>query len=607
LVNEIHQYETLEFFRNQFKESVMPSQLLLAGLAILPIAVIAVFLVGLRWPAKRVMPLALVSVALSAAFVWKIPLPLLAAQTVDGIFTAVGILYIVFGALVLLNTLKEDGALSVIRSTFTGVSTDRRIQAIIILWLFGAFLEGAAGFGSTGAVIGPLFLGIGFPPMAAAMLCMIFQSTSVSFGAVGTPILIGISVGLGQGHLPDIATNGLSWSAYINDLGLRVAAIHGVVSVFVPLIMVSMMTRFFGSERSFLPGLRAWKFALFGGVCLAVPYYLTARFLGPEFPDVLGGMIGLIPATLAARKGWFLPADGGWDFPDRSAWDARWEGTMKVDEELPSGTMSPLRAWFPYVAMAAILFLSRVDALPLKHWLLALTVKTTPLFGTTVVSALQLGYLPGTIFILAAFIAVLVHGAPLRTIRTAAGSAFAIVVGASTALLVAVPMVKIFIGSGAGLESFPAMPNVLAQVFADSFGSIWPAMSAVIGAMGAFIGGSNTLSNMMFSLFQYKVAVISHLDPEWIVAVQGVGAAAGNMICVHNVIMASAAVGLLGREGDIIRKTIFPACYYILGAGAAGYIMTQGWGFNFGTVYILAIAVTFFSAIYLASKSQRTH
>jgi lactate permease len=112
---------------------------------------------------------------------------------------------------------------------------------------------------------------------------------------------------------------------------------------------------------------------------------------------------------------------------------------------------------------------------------------------------------------------------------------------------------------------------------------------------------------MMFSLFQYKVAVISHLDPEWIVAVQGVGAAAGNMICVHNVIMASAAVGLLGREGDIIRKTIFPACYYILGAGAAGYIMTQGWGFNLGTVYILAIAVTFFAAIYLASKSQRTH
>jgi len=280
----------------------MVSQPMLAFIALLPIAVIAVFLVGLRWPARRVMPLALVSVAIPAFFIWKVPAALMAAQAVDGLVTAIGILYIVFGALVLLNTLKEDGALSVIRSSFTDISVDRRIQVIIILWLFGAFLEGAAGFGSTGAVIGPLFLGIGFPPMAAAMLCMIFQSASVSFGAVGTPILIGLSVGLGQGKLAEVAPN-MPWPEYIHSLGAQVAAIHAVISVLVPLFMVALMTRYFGRERSFLPGLRAWKFALFGGVCLSVPYALTARWLGPEFPDVLGGMIGLIPVVFAAKKG----------------------------------------------------------------------------------------------------------------------------------------------------------------------------------------------------------------------------------------------------------------------------------------------------------------
>ena len=151
----------------------MVSQPILVLITLLPIVVIAVFLVGLRWSARRVMPLALISVVIPAFSIWKVPVTLIAAQAIDGLMTAIGILYIVFGALVLLNTLKEDGALSVIRSSFTDISVDRRIQVIIILWLFGAFLEGAAGFGSTGAVIGPLFLGIGFPPMAAAMLCMI--------------------------------------------------------------------------------------------------------------------------------------------------------------------------------------------------------------------------------------------------------------------------------------------------------------------------------------------------------------------------------------------------------------------------------------------------
>lgn len=574
----------------------------LAFLSLLPILVIAVFLVGLRWPARRVMPIALISAALSAAFAWEVPWNLLAAQTIDGVFTALSILYIVLGALILLNTLKEDGALSVIRSSFTDISPDRRIQTIIILWLFGAFLEGAAGFGSTGAVIGPLFLGIGFPPMAAAMLCMIFQSTSVSFGAVGTPILIGLSVGLGKGALPEIATNGLAWSEYINSLGVKVAAIHAVVSILVPLIMVSFMTRFFGKERSFLPGLRAWKFALFGGLCLAIPYYLTARFLGPEFPDILGGLIGVVPAIIAAKNGWFLPKDEKWDFPEKSEWNSEWIGTLPLEDDVTTSNMSTFRAWLPYGIMAAILFLSRVEALPLKKWLLSLTIKTGPILGTDISTALKLGYLPGTIFITAAFIAILIHRAPISALKKATGTSLSIVGKASVALLVAVPMVKIFIGSGSGLAGIPSMPNILAQVFADGFGSVWPVMASVIGAMGAFIGGSNTLSNMIFSGFQYKVANLSHLNPDWIVAVQGVGAAAGNMICVHNVIMASATVGLIGKEGDIIRKTIFPALYYIFGAGAAGYLVQYGFGLNFGSIYLVGVILVLVSAIYVATQ-----
>jgi len=114
------------------------------------------------------------------------------------------------------------------------------------------------------------------------------------------------------------------------------------------------------------------------------------------------------------------------------------------------------------------------------------------------------------------------------------------------------------------------MPVVLATAASDLVQRSWPAFSAVIGAMGAFVAGSNTISNMTFSLLQFKIALDTHLEPRFVVALQAVGGAAGNMICVHNVVAASATVGLLGREGALIRRTLIPTAYYLLAAGAIG-------------------------------------
>ncbi|GLO60550.1 lactate permease [Vibrio sp. MACH09] len=567
-------------------------------LSTLPILVITILLVGLRWPAKIVMPLALLSVIIPSSLVWKVPLNILLAQIIDGIFTAGGILYIVFGALILLNTLKETGALTVIKRMFTNISTDRRVQVIIILWLFGAFLEGSAGFGSTGAIIGPLLLGLGFPAMAAAVLCMIFQSTAVSFGAVGTPVLVGLSVGLGSGELEGVGTIGLSWDAYIHQLGYYVAAINGAVAVLMPLILVCMLTRFFGAERSFLPGLRVWKFAIFAGVCFSVPYYLTARYLGPEFPDIIGSLVGLVPVVIAAKKGWLLPNDAGWDFPEKSQWADSWKGVITIEEKAFTSNMSTFKAVLPYLLMVTILFASRMDELPVKAWLLSFTVETGELFGSQISPSLELGYLPGTIFIISALFAVMIHRGTVGTFSNAISSSAPVVTSAFTALMFAVPMVKIFIGSGMGDSELLDMPRILAQFFADRFSDVWIIMSAGIGAMGAFIAGSNTLCNMMFSLFQYNVAEMSGLDTTWIVAVQSVGAAAGNMICVQNVVMITAAVGLSGCEGDIIRKTILPAIYYVLGAAAVAYIALYGIGFHFGTYYLLTVVLNVITGIY---------
>jgi lactate permease len=166
-------------------------------------------------------------------------------------------------------------------------------------------------------------------------------------------------------------------------------------------------------------------------------------------------------------------------------------------------------------------------------------------------------------------------------------------VGASAALLFTVPMVQVFINSGGGAAGYDSMPIMLAEGVAAVTGSAWPLFAPLIGGLGAFVAGSNTVSNMMFSLFQFGVAERINVDPTWVVALQAVGGAAGNVICVHNVVAASAVVGLTGREGLVIRKTLLPFAYYVLLTGALGYAIvwygTAGL-LNVGTLLVALVA-----------------
>ena len=183
---------------------------ILAILSLLPIISVAIFLVMLRWPASRAMPIAYVVAAALALFVWQLPIPKILAASVNGLIIAGTLIYIIFGAILLLNTLQQSGAMNTIRQGFSDITPDRRIQVIIIAWLFGTFIEGSAGFGTPAAVAVPLMVGLGFPAMAAVVAGMIIQSTPVSFGAMGTPILVGVNTGLS-------ADPGMS--AYAMELG----------------------------------------------------------------------------------------------------------------------------------------------------------------------------------------------------------------------------------------------------------------------------------------------------------------------------------------------------------------------------------------------------
>ena len=544
------------------------SSSLLAVLAFFPILLAAVLLVGLRWPAKRAMPLVFVTTAAIALYFWEMSFNRVLASTLQGLVITAGVLWIIFGAILLLNTLKHSGAIQAIRAGFITISPDRRVQAIIIAWLFGSFIEGASGFGTPAAIVAPLLVAIGFPAMAAVMLGMLVQSTPVSFGAVGTPIIIGITSGLdSEAVSARLLANGSDWESFLQLITSQVAIIHAIVGAIIPLIMVLMLTRFFGKEKSWKAGFAILPFALFAGLAFTIPYAATGILLGPEFPSLLGGLIGLAIVTTAARFNFLTPKDT-WDFAPAKEWPSEWLGSieMKLDNAT-SKPMSNFKAWIPYVLVGLLLVISRIFP-SVGSAMKAVVVKFPNILGEVGINADFMPlYLPGGILVIAACSAYFLHKMQWHNFRAALSESSRVLLGAGFVLLFTVPMVRILINSGINAADIPSMPITMARFIADGVGDIYPLLAPSIGALGAFIAGSNTISNMMFSQFQFGVAENLGISTAIIVAGQAIGAAAGNMIAIHNVVAASATVGLLGQEGTILRKTIWPTLYYVFFTG----------------------------------------
>ncbi len=542
----------------------------MALLALLPILIVFALIVLFRWPATKAMPVAFLITCLLAFTIWQVPILQIIAASIDGLITAGSILYIVLGAILLLNLQQESGAISTIRRSMYLISPDRRVQAIIIAFLFGAFIEASAGFGTPAAVAAPLLVAIGFPAMAAVMVSLIIQSTPVSFGAIGTPILIGVNAGLiGQPEVTSyLASHSLEFPAYLHAIGGKVAIIHGITGTLIPLILVMMMTRFFSHKRSWTEGLSIWRFALFAGLCFTVPYTIIGVFLGPEFPSLIGSLLGLAFVIPLTQMGFLIPKDI-WDFPPKETWPREWIGQVIDERDVVKAEVKVYTAWLPYILVALLLLISRLW-IPLKNILAGVNLQWTNIFRTSISSSFQPIFIPGFWFFVVVMISLFIQRIPFDQAKKATVRSFKTLIGPSIALGFAVPMVKVFINSGVP-GGYDKMPVVLASDAAALVGKAWTAFAPVIGALGAFIAGSNTFSNMMFSLFQFTTALKTGAIPGVIVALQVVGGAAGNMICVHNVVAASAVVGLLGREGLLIRKTLIPMIYYILVAAIIGF------------------------------------
>ncbi|MGD8170700.1 L-lactate permease [Vibrio sp. TRT 21S02] len=555
------------------------NETLLALMAFSPIVIAAILLVGLNWPAKKAMPVAFVITVVIASVFWDMSTSRILASIFQGLGITASVLWIVFGAIFLLNTLKHTGAITTIRNGFTNISADRRVQAIIIAWCFGSFIEGASGFGTPAAIAAPLLVAIGFPALAAVLMGMMIQSTPVSFGAVGTPIIVGVNKGLDTHNISEtLATNGSSWEVYLQQITSNVALFHACVGTLIPVLMAMMLTRFFGKNRSWTEGLDILPFAVFAGLSFTIPYALTGVFLGAEFPSLIGGLVGLAIVVSAAKRGFLVPKST-WDFEKEALWPKEWLGSLKINlDEHKTKPMNMVVAWLPYVLLAVILVASRVSA-DFKNLLKSVSLSFSNILGEAGVStAIQPLYLPGGILVFVALLAVMIQSRSLAHLGKAFGESSKTLIGAGFVLIFTIPMVRIFINSGVNGAELASMPVTTANFAAGLVGEAFPALSATVGALGAFIAGSNTVSNMMFSQFQFEVAQTLSISSAVVIALQAVGAAAGNMIAIHNVVAASATVGLLGREGATLRKTVIPTFYYLVVTGVIGLLVIYSFG-----------------------------
>ncbi|MCB0686684.1 MAG: L-lactate permease, partial [Saprospiraceae bacterium] len=304
-----------------------------------------------------------------------------------------------------------------------------------------------------------------------------------------------------------------------------------------------------------------------------IPYLITGFLLGPEFPSLFGSLIGMTIMISILRHGYLLPKKN-WDFAPEEKWPDSWFGLLKVEDSAKDVKTQPslAKSWMPYLFVGIILVLTRLPQLPIKSFLNQISFKWSNIFNTDISASTSPLYLPGTILILVSIITYFIHHMNSKQFKAAVTSSAKMLWGAGFVLVFTIPMVRIYINSDYNDLGYPGMPVAMAEWVAANVGRIYPLFAPSVGALGAFIAGSNTVSNLMLSLFQYGVAERLMMPAVTMVSLQAVGAAAGNMIAIHNVVAASATVGFLGKEGLILRKTIIPTLYYVLFVGMLGLL-----------------------------------
>ncbi len=559
---------------------------MLALLSGLPILVVLALMLGLRWPAARAgvvgAGLALL-IALGTFGLGRDVLPEagigggLTGILAEATFTSATILWIVLPALAIHHLQVGSGATETLRVALGRLSDDPRILALLIGWFFALFIEGAAGFGASVALAAPFLVGLGYRPLEAVVVAMIGHAVGVSFGAIGTPIV------------PMVAATDLS------PLELSSAsATYHVLFGWLPLaVMVVVASRGTGTRATGA----IWGWTALAGAAFLVPMWLLARFVGPELPTLAGALIGVatfvVALVLARRRApsaqpasTVLPreldpnepfpvelgANPDHEHPDEAepATDAASTpqdgrtavpGPTDQDVEVTPGGL--LLAGAPYLALIVLVVATRtvpVIAEPLGR--LQLTWELT---GGFTGSFSPLTH-PGTLLVVSLLGGAAIQRLGRAAIATALRTTLKQLVPVTIALLAMLLLARTMVRSG--------MTDALAEAAAGSAGAAWPLLAPLVGVLGTFVTGSATASNVLFTDLQSATAQQLGLPEAPLLGAQNFGAGVGNAVCPHNIVAAGATVGLVGAEGDVLRRTLGVTLVYALLGGAAALVLT---------------------------------
>lgn len=496
-----------------------------AIVASIPIIVIFWALIIKKMAGYKASLLTVFVAILVSMLVYKMPVKLALMSTVHGtLYGLFPICWIIIGAVFLYNVTVKSGQFEVIKNFMASITPDRRLQALLIAFSFGAFLEGAAGFGTPVAITAAMLVGLGFNPLYAAGICLIANTAPVAFGSVGTPILIASQVS----DLPEMAVSQM------------VGRTLPVLSVIVPLYLVVLMSGFRRSVEV-LPAI------LVSGISFALFQWFSSNFLSPMLPDIIAGLASIV-CLMVLLKYW----------KPKSVWYFKEEPAQTIETVLKYSNGQVLRAWSPFIIMTILIIawgLQPVkDALnsigDIKFYLPGLQNSIIKADGTPlIIKPFDFNYLSssGLASILAAVISF-----PLIGMNFKEG------VKTFLATLNQLKFPIITIGSVLGfafIANNSGMSVTMAMALAST-GVLFPFFSPVLGWLGVFLTGSDTSSNALFCKLQHTSASSIGVDPLVTVAANASGGVTGKMISPQSIAIGAAAVGLVGKESELFRFTV---------------------------------------------------
>lgn len=536
-------------------------------LSALPFLTALALMVGFRFSSAKALLLSLGLTVLLVLTVWRMDVPSVAGYFVYGALKSLDLLLIIGGAILLLNTLRQTGIMVVISNGFRQISPDPRVQAIIIAYLFGAFVEGAAGYGTPAALAAPLLVGLGFPPVAACAVALVSNSTPVPFAAVGTPTLTNMA-----NLAASVSASGSTVEDFTAAVTHKTCLYLGLAGVIVPLMLVVMLVVCFGKGNRVVRILEMVPFCVLSALTFVIPYYLLGTFLGPEFASIIGSVIGLVLTILAAQKRLFTP---------KMVWHFRYNVRREL-EEVPRGLDAPtaremMKAWLPYLVIALLLLLTRIPAFGLKALLNSFNVHIENILGVSGLNFdFALIYNPGLVPFMLVSLGTMFfkrkhlpeHGVAI-IFRDTGKQLFKI----ALALVSGVAMVQIMIHSGVNHSGLDGMLTQVSSFLVDAVGERFPILSPLLGVLGAFVSGSCTVSGVLFAPLQYQTAQLLGLSTASIIALQMAGGAVGNMVCINNVVAVASTTNAVGQEGQIIRMNVLPCLVYVAGILAVYFLL----------------------------------